>query len=104
MLQQQSDSKSTEIETLNDKYQATSQKKQELELRAQTLQGRLTSLESLQLSDERKVMLLTQALEKTESELRYEKGKVTFLADENRVILQEKAVIQGQFKQLQSSI
>ena len=103
-LQQQSDSKTTEIETANEKYQITSQKNQELHQQAQTLQDRLTSLESLQLSDERKVMLLTQSLEKTESELRDEKGKVGFLADENRVILQEKAVIQGQFKQLQSSI
>ena len=67
------------------------------------LQDRLTSLESLQLSDESKVMRLTQSLERTESKLRDEKDKLALFADENRVILQEKAVIQGQFKQLQSS-
>jgi len=38
------------------------------------------------------------------SELKTTQDKAAFLTDENKVILQEKAVIQGQFKQLQGSL
>jgi hypothetical protein len=37
-------------------------------------------------------------------QLKTTQGKVAYLTDENKVILQEKSVIQGQFKQLQSSL
>jgi len=48
--------------------------------------------------------VLSQALKITKTELKTTQDKVAFLADENKVILQEKAMIQGQFKQLQGSL
>jgi len=50
------------------------------------------------------VAVLSQALETTKTELKTTQDKAAFLTDENKVILQEKAVIQGQFKQLQGSL
>ena len=48
--------------------------------------------------------MLSQALEATKTELKTTQDKVTYMTDENKAILQEKAVIQGQFKQLQGSL
>jgi chromosome segregation ATPase len=53
---------------------------------------------------EKEVALLSQGLGVTKMELKSTQGKVELLSDENKVILQEKAMIQGQFKQLQSSL
>ena len=53
---------------------------------------------------EKQVAVLSQALETTKTELKTTQDKAAFLTDENKVILQEKAVIQGQFKQLQGSL
>lgn len=53
---------------------------------------------------DKQVAVLSQALETTKAELKTTQDKVAFLTDENKVILQEKAVIQGQFKQLQNSL
>lgn len=52
----------------------------------------------------KELAVLSQALETTKAELKTCQDKITFLTDENKVILQEKAVIQGQFKQLQGSL
>ena len=48
--------------------------------------------------------MLAQALEATKTELKTTQDKAAFLIDENKVILQEKAVIQRQFEQIQGSI
>ena len=53
---------------------------------------------------DKEVAVLSQALEATKTELKTTQDKVTYLTDENKAILQEKAVIQGQFKQLQGSL
>ena len=53
---------------------------------------------------EKQVAVLSQALETTKTELKTTQDKAAFLTYENKVILQEKAVIQGQFKQLQGSL
>lgn len=53
---------------------------------------------------DKEVALLSQALDASKTELKVSRDKILFLADENKVILQEKAVIQGQFKQLQESL
>ena len=53
---------------------------------------------------DKQVALLSQALEATKAELKTTQNNAAFLTDENKVILQEKAVIQGQFKQLQESL
>ena len=48
--------------------------------------------------------MLSQALKATKTEVKTIQDKVTYLTDENKVILQEKAMILGQFKQLQGSL
>ncbi len=48
--------------------------------------------------------LLSQTLETTRADLIAAHQKITFLANENKIIRQENAVIQGQFKQLQSAL
>ncbi len=53
---------------------------------------------------DKQVAVFSQALETAKAELKTAQDKVTFVTDENKVILQEKAVIQGQFKQLQESL
>ena len=53
---------------------------------------------------EKQVAVLSQALEAAKAELKACQDKIVYLTDENKVILQEKAVIQGQFKQLQGSL
>ncbi|MBK8971908.1 MAG: DNA-binding protein [Hahellaceae bacterium] len=53
---------------------------------------------------DKQVAVLSQALETTKAELKACQDKIVFLIDENKVILQEKAMIQGQFKQLQGSL
>tara|TARA_R110002049_G_scaffold79063_4_gene201655 strand:+ start:1031 stop:2107 length:1077 start_codon:yes stop_codon:yes gene_type:complete len=53
---------------------------------------------------EKEVAVLSLGLGATKIELKSAQGKVELLSDENKVILQEKAMIQGQFKQLQSSL
>ncbi|NKI18665.1 hypothetical protein HCU74_14715 [Spongiibacter sp. KMU-166] len=52
----------------------------------------------------KELAVLSQVLETTKAELKTCKDKIAFLTDENKVILQEKAMIQGQFKQLQDSL
>ena len=53
---------------------------------------------------EKNVAVLSRALEDANTRLKASQDKVELLSDENKVILQEKAVIQGQFKQFQSSL
>ncbi|WP_416308550.1 DNA-binding protein [Neptunicella sp. SCSIO 80796] len=53
---------------------------------------------------DKQVAVLSQALEAVKAELKACQDKIAFLTDENKVILQEKAMIQGQFKQLQGSL
>ncbi|BCD97736.1 DNA-binding protein [Marinagarivorans cellulosilyticus] len=53
---------------------------------------------------DKQVAVLSQTLETTKTELKTTQDKAALLTDENKVILQEKAVIQGQFKQLQGSL
>ncbi len=48
--------------------------------------------------------VLSQALESTKAELKTTQDKAAFLTDENKVILLEKAVLQGQFQQLQETL
>ncbi|WP_236079020.1 hypothetical protein [Marinobacter nauticus] len=53
---------------------------------------------------DKQVAVLSHALETTKAELKACQDKIVFLIDENKVILHEKAMIQGQFKQLQGSL
>ena len=47
---------------------------------------------------------LNQSLEKTKTELGEAKDKIAIQDNDFKILLQEKSVIQGQFKQLQNSL
>lgn len=68
------------------------------------LNDTITLLTSHKADAEKEVAVLAQAWEAAKFELKATKDTVAFLTDENKLILQEKAVIQGQFKQLQDSL
>ena len=102
--QQQEATKDKEFDVLNDKYQAEAKKNNKLEGQIDELQQRLNSLIGLHSVADKEVEVLKHSLEQIEMELQETKDKNTLLTDENKVILQEKAVLQGQFKQLQSSL
>lgn len=68
------------------------------------LKEQLEDLTKQQASTDAQLNTTTQALTKAEADLEAAKSKIALLTDEHAVILQEKAVIQGQFKQLQDSI
>ena len=102
--QLQEATKDKEFDVLNDKYQAEAKKNNKLEGQIDELQQRLNSLIGLHSVADKEVEVLKHSLEQIEMELQETKDKNTLLTDENKVILQEKAVLQGQFKQLQSSL
>lgn len=79
-------------------------KSQESQTKNGQLAERITALTSQKAEADKEVAVLSQALESAKSELKIAQDKVVFLNDENKVILQEKAVIKGQFKQLQESL
>jgi chromosome segregation ATPase len=79
-------------------------KSQESQTKNGQLAERITALTSQKGEADKEVAVLSQALESAKSELKIAQDKVVFLVEENKVILQEKAVIQGQYKQLQKSL
>lgn len=102
LLQEQLTSKQMGLEALDIKYQAAIEKNQELSNKTETQEEKVLSLASLCSSKEKENELLKNSMEKAETELRETKDRMSLLADENKIILQEKAVIQGRFKQLES--
>lgn len=72
--------------------------------KSEQLADNMAELTTQKADFDKQVAVLSQALEATKIELQKTQDKVELLTDENKVILQEKAVIQGQFKQLQASI
>ncbi len=48
--------------------------------------------------------VLSQVLETAKAKLKDCQDKIVFLTDENKVILQEKAMLQGKFKQLEDAL
>ena len=68
------------------------------------LAERLTTLIIQKAAMDKDVVMLTQGLEIAKAELHTAQEKVALLDDENKLILQEKALILGQFKQLQNSL
>jgi chromosome segregation ATPase len=79
-------------------------KNQEYQGKNEQLTDKIATLTGQKADLDKEVAVLSQALEGYKSELKATQEKVAFLSDENKVILQEKAVIQGQFKQLQESL
>jgi archaellum component FlaC len=72
--------------------------------KSEQLADNMAELTTQKADVDKQVAVLSQALEATKTELQNTQDKVALLTDENKVILQEKAVILGQFKQLQASI
>ncbi|RJT92930.1 hypothetical protein D6T65_17910 [Arthrobacter frigidicola] len=64
----------------------------------------IAALASQKADAAKQVAVLSQALEVTKTDLKASQNRAEVLSDENKLILQEKAVIQGQFKQLQESL
>ncbi len=96
--------KTEEIRSLkSDLDEAVKQNQESQNINGQ-LAKQITALTSQKAEIDKDIAVLSQALESAKSELKIAQDKVAFLNDENKVILQEKAVIQGQYKQLQKSL
>ena len=79
-------------------------KSREYQDKNEQLEEKMAALIAQKADIDKQVAVLSQALATAKAELKTTQDKVAFLTDENKVILQEKAVIQGQFKQLQGSL
>lgn len=79
-------------------------KNQKYEVQTGQLNDQIATLSKLKAEQEKEIALTSQALNGAQAELKKTKDQVLLLASENKEILQEKAVIQGQLKQLQGSL
>ncbi|WP_445361897.1 DNA-binding protein [Microbulbifer sp. EKSA005] len=68
------------------------------------LQGEVTRLKSNSAAQSKEIQLQQVSLERMGSELSSARDRVDSLSDENRTLLQEKAILQGQFVQLEKSL
>lgn len=93
-----------DIQNLNHELEETVTKCREYQHKYDQFAENIAVLSTQKTDVDKQVAVLTQALETTKAELKTTQDKLAFLTDENKVILQEKAVIQGQFKQLQESL
>ncbi|WP_308367297.1 MULTISPECIES: DNA-binding protein [unclassified Microbulbifer] len=103
-LQQQVSGYRTEVEALKERHIDHIEEIAAKTAEISALQDKVTSLSSRNASASKEAELLRQSLGKVELELNSTRDRVNLLTDENRAILQEKAVIQGQFKQLENSL
>lgn len=92
------------IQNLKHEMEEAATKCREYQYKNDQLAENMAVLTTQKADVDKQVAVLSQALETTKAELKTTQDKVAFLTDENKVILQEKAVIQGQFKQLQDSL
>ena len=93
-----------DADILHSKHKLVKENELKFVVQNNELQQQLNSLIGLHSVADKEVELLNLSLEKTASELQEAKDKLILLTDENKIILQEKAILQGQFKQLQSSL
>ncbi|GAB2198394.1 DNA-binding protein [Sessilibacter sp. MAH4] len=93
-----------DIENLENRLNDASAKSREQQHKSEQLADNIAALTSQKADADKQVAVLSQALEATKTDLIVSQNRVEALSDENRLILQEKAVIQGQFKQLQDSL
>lgn len=93
-----------DIQNLKLDLQDALTKGQEYQHKNEQLADKIAALTGQKTDADKELALLSQALEATKTELKATQDKVAFLTDENKVIFQEKAVIEGQFKQLQGSL
>lgn len=103
-LNRELDEKASTIEKVNGELEVALSKVQKQREQKDKLTEQLTAMERQKADVDKEVAVLSQSLEATRGTLQATQDKVMFLTDENKVILQEKAIIQGQFKQLQESL
>ena len=104
MLRSDLNGKIEDIQKLKHEHEEAVTKCREYQYKNDQLTENMAVLTAQKADVDKQVAALAQALEATKTELKTAQDKVTYLTDENKVILQEKAMIQGQFKQLQGSI
>ena len=98
------DRQMADIHNLEHQLNEASAKSREQLHKSEQLADNIAVLTGQKADVDKKVAVLSQALEATKTDLKSSQYRVEALSDENKVILQEKAVIQGQFKQLQDSL
>lgn len=87
-----------EVGNLKRELAAALEKSQKYRHKAEPLSEQVTTLFSQKTDAEKEVAVSSQSLDATKIELRTAQDTVTLLTDENKIILQEKTMIQGQFK------
>lgn len=93
-----------DIQKLEHQLNDASAKSREQQHKNEQLVDKIAVLTSQKADADKQVAVLSQTLEATKTDLKSSQNKVEVLSDENKLILQEKAVIQGQFRQLQDSL
>lgn len=96
--------KAEDIQSLTRNAEEASKEMREYLRKNDQLAEKVAVITGMKVEAEKNVAVLSQALEDANTRLKASQDKVELLSDENKVILQEKAVIQGQFKQLQNSL
>ncbi len=94
----------SDIKLLNEQLISYNTKHQILNEQKKLIQDELKFLASEHIETQHEIKLLQQTLEQTKSELFESKDKIAIQDNDYKILLQEKSVIQGQFKQLQSSL
>jgi chromosome segregation ATPase len=102
-LVQEVDRSNEAVEVLKRNLESSHAKEKELLREIEQFREKISSMESLKASADKEVSLLTQMLTKAELEWQECKEKVVLLTNENKAILEEKAIMQGKLLQLQSS-
>ncbi len=98
------DQNQSEVNLLNDQLTSYNKKHQKLNEQKKLIQDELKFLASEHTETQHEIKLLQHILEQTKSELFDSKDKVAIQDNDYKILLQEKSVIQGQLKQLQSSL
>ncbi len=96
--------KISKIEWTDESIESIKEQNSDLKKHNHILQDKMELLSNKQSQSEKDRSLLSLALVKTKAELKETKDRMFLLENENKIVLQEKSVIQGQFIQLQSSI
>lgn len=96
--------KAEDMGNLKRDFETALTKDRECQSKKDLLAEQIATLVRQKADADKEVAVLSQAFDASKTELKAAQDKVVFLTDENKVILQEKALIQGQFKQLQDSL
>lgn len=89
------------INLLNDQLKSYNKKHQKLNEQKKLIQDELKFLASEHTETQHEIKLLQYTIEQTKSELFDSKDKIVIQDNDYKILLQEKAVIQGQLSQLQ---